>query len=410
MYNSNRFQTGTALLLALGLTTSAIAPLVVAAPASAQTTFSDVSANYWASGFIQELATRGVIKGFPDGSFRPNDPVTRAQFAAMVRQAFNATQVRNSTSFVDVPTDYWAYSAIQEAYTTGFMTGYPGSIFNPNQSIPRAQVLVSLTSGLKYTSTTSASTVLQVYNDANEIPGYATESIAAATERQLVVNYPDVKYLNPNQTATRAEVAAFIYQALSSTGSASALTSPYIVGQAPQPTQVRIPSGTVIPVKYTKAAKILLAQNEPKPTPLTLTVAQNIVTSKGVVLIPAGSEVVGELRIVQGGAQFVASELVLASGQRYPLGATSEVVTTTETIRKGASLGTVLKDTALGAAAAAGISAVTGDRAIATEEVLAGAGVGALLGLFLGRDKVDLISIRPDTDLSLTLSQDLVLR
>jgi hypothetical protein len=409
MYHSNRLQAGTALMLALGLTTSAIAPLVMAAPASAQTTFSDVSTNYWASGFIQELSNRGVIKGFPDGSFRPNDPVTRAQFAAMVRQAFNVTEVRNSTSFVDVPTDYWAYSAIQEAYTTGFMSGYPGSIFNPNQSIPRAQVLVSLTSGLKYTSTNNTSTVLQVYNDANDIPNYATGSIAAATERRLVVNYPDVKYLNPNQTATRAEVAAFIYQALSSTGNVSAIASPYIVGQAPQSTQVRIPSGTVIPVKYTKD-KILLAPNEPEPTPLTLTVAQNIVTSGGVVLIPAGSEVVGQLRIVQGGAQFVASELVLANGQRYSLNAASEVVTTTETIRKGASLGTVLKDTALGAAAAAGIAAVTGDRAIATEEVLAGAGVGALIGLFLGRDKVDLISIRPDTDLSLTLSQDLVLR
>jgi hypothetical protein len=115
------------------------------------------------------------------------------------------------------------------------------------------------------------------------------------------------------------------------------------------------------------------------------------------------------LRTVSGGAQFFASELVFANGQRKAINATSKVVTTTEKIDKGVNVGGLLQNAALGAAAAAAISAVTGDRAIATEEVLGGAGVGALIGLFLGRNSVTLASVNPNTDLAVTLNSDLLL-
>ncbi len=68
-----------------------------------------------------------------------------------------------------------------------------------------------------------------------------------------------------------------------------------------------------------------------------------------------------------------------------------------------------MRNAALGAAAAAAIAAVTGDRAIATEEVLGGAGIATLLGLFLGRDSVTLASVNPNTDLAITLNSYLLL-
>lgn len=58
-----------------------------AAQLAQATTFPDIQ-GHWAQSFIQSLAARGVIRGFPDGTFRPDEPVTRAQFAAMIRQAF----------------------------------------------------------------------------------------------------------------------------------------------------------------------------------------------------------------------------------------------------------------------------------------------------------------------------------
>jgi hypothetical protein len=387
---------------------------VVAAPSFAQsTTFSDVSNNYWARDFIAALAQRDIIAGFPDGTFRPDAPVTRAQFAAMLRKAnqeFKKGTLRNSTSFVDVPSTYWASSAIDDAYTTGFLAGYPGNIFRPEQNIPREQVLVSLANGLNYSATQSTSTLLSYYNDASNISNYARDPIAAATEKRMVVNYPNVRTLNPVRNATRAEVAAFIYQALVNEGDAQAISSDFIVNPTPVATNVTIPAGTTIPVKYEKD-KILVTKDE--TVPLTVTVDRNITTSDGRTIIPAGSQVVGELRPVkdQGGSQFVAQKLVI-NGQETPINASSDVITTTETVRKGVNVGGLVKNAALGTAAAAAISAVTGDRAIATEELLIGGGAGVVLSLiqnFLGRNSVDLIAIQPNTDLNLKLLSPLTL-
>jgi hypothetical protein len=410
MSYTNSWKSGTAVLIALGLTAGNIAPLVVTAPASAQTAFPDVPAGYWAANFIQALVSRGVIAGFAeDGTFRPEDPVTRAQFAAMVNKAFNRSPIRGSISFVDVPAGYWATAAIQKAYTTGFLAGYPGNVFRPDERIPRAQVLVSLANGLTYASTSPVDPLLAgTYSDADQIPSYARASIAAATERRLVVDHPDLRFLNPNQVATRAEVAAFIYQALVSEGQVAAIPSPYIVGGA-STLGVKIPAGTTIPVRYDQAQKILLAKNETQPTPLTLKVAQNIVDSQGRVLIPAGSDVVGQLQTVQTGAQFTASELVLPNGRRLPISATSEVITKTEKVSRGLNTTNIIIGTVVGAGAGAGVAGVTGDRSIDAWKVLTGAAAGAILGTLSGKNYADLIVINPNTDLTLTLSSDLVL-
>ena len=168
MSNQNRWKSKCAVFMALGVTAATVAPLVATAPAQAQTSFYDVSSNYWAAPFIQELAQRGVIAGFPDGSFRPDAPVTRSQYAAMLRKAFNKRQERQGINFVDVSRNYWAYNAIQEAYTTGFLSGYPGRVFRPTQNIPREQVLVSLSNGLDYVANNPQST-LGYYNDAYNI-------------------------------------------------------------------------------------------------------------------------------------------------------------------------------------------------------------------------------------------------
>jgi len=412
MSNFQHWQSGTAAFLAFGLTVGAVAPLVTAAPSFAQTTnFSDVSSTYWAQNFIAQLSQRNIIAGFPDGTFKPDAPVTRAQFAAMLlkaNQQFKKSSIRSATSFVDVQSNYWAASAIQAAYTTGFLAGYPGNIFKPEQNIPREQVLVSLANGLNYTSSSAVSTVLGYYNDASNISNFAQSPIAAATQNRLVVNYPILKTLNPLRNATRAEVAAFIYQALVKEGDAQPIASQYIVDTTPVATNVTIPAGTSIPVKYVKD-KILVTKDE--TVPVTLTVAANITTSDGRVLIPAGSEISGELRPAEGGSQFVAQTLSMG-GQQMSINAMSDVITKTETVSKGINVGNVVKDAALGTAAAAAISAVTGDRTITVGKLLLGAGAGALVNLiqtFLGRNSVDLISIEPNTDLNLKLGSPLMI-
>ena len=77
--------------------------------------------------------------------------------------------------------------------------------------------------------TTNNPGIVSVYSDAVQIPNWAQNSVAAATARQLVVNYPTASQLNPSRQATRAEVAAFVYQALVNAGQAQAIPSPYVV-------------------------------------------------------------------------------------------------------------------------------------------------------------------------------------
>ena len=189
--------------------------------------FKDLPAGYWAKTYIEALASKNIIAGFPDGSFKPNEPVTRAQFAAIIAKAFQPPAKNANKEFPDVKSNFWAYEVIQSASNGGFVSGYPDGTFKPQQQIPRVQVLVSLANGLGLNADNQ--NVLSIYSDASQIPQYATNSVAAATARQLVVNYPTLKQLNPNQQATRADVAAFVYQAMVNAGRAQAIPSPYLV-------------------------------------------------------------------------------------------------------------------------------------------------------------------------------------
>ncbi|WP_242065565.1 DUF1565 domain-containing protein [Trichocoleus sp. FACHB-262] len=189
--------------------------------------FKDVQ-GHWAQAFIEALAARNIISGFPDGTYRPSTPVTRAQFAAIINKAFTPSAQRSSINFVDVGQSFWGYQAIQTAYRGGFLAGYPGGVFLPDQQIPRVQVLVSLANGLGY-SATNTSALNRYYTDAAQIPSYAIAPVTAATQRSIVINYPTLNQLSPNREATRAEVAAFVYQALVNAGKVDPITSPYVV-------------------------------------------------------------------------------------------------------------------------------------------------------------------------------------
>lgn len=328
--------------LACGVSLSAIAPIFSALSASAQANFSDVSLGYWARPFIEKLAEENVIKGFPDGTFKPDQPVTRAQFAAIVRQAFDRESTRQYRGFADVPTNHWAQPAIGKAYSTRFMSGYPGNLFQPNQRIPKVQALVSLASGLELEPDAPTDEVLATFRDAADIPGYADKGVTAATEAGLVVNYPNANFLNPNQQATRAEIAAFVYQALVDQGDldpipGKARANNYIVKldgttspegpSTPLNTGSIIASGSKIPVRYPGPNKVNLIVAPGETVDTKLEVAEDIVNTAGTVLIPKGSLIEGTLVPVNvgttPGTQFVAKTLKVGT-RSYDIRANSD--------------------------------------------------------------------------------------
>ena len=192
--------------------------------------FTDVPVKHWARDFIAELADKQIIKG-SEGRFRPDAPVTRGELAAMLSLAFKKPNIREAVELKDVTPDEWVHSYILDVYQRGFFDLEPGNVVNPNKNVSRLDVLVALAKGLNYSPGGSPPNVLRVYSDASNIPSNLRNLVAAATEQGLVVNYPDVKVLNPERVATRAEVAALIYQGMVSTGEAVDIFSPYVVGE-----------------------------------------------------------------------------------------------------------------------------------------------------------------------------------
>jgi S-layer homology domain len=185
----------------------------------AQVTLSDTSGS-WAEPFIQALAQRGIVVGYPDGTYRPDQLVTRAEFAAMLNKAFALESTRADKTFTDVPPNYWAASAISRAYQAGFIAGYPNNTFAPNQNILRIDSLVSLVNGSKLRPEGTAINIDELFTDAGQVPGYGREALVAGTQKCVAVSvsYPSGKTFNPSVAATRADVAAFVHQVLVATG------------------------------------------------------------------------------------------------------------------------------------------------------------------------------------------------
>ncbi|MBT9310604.1 S-layer homology domain-containing protein [Leptothoe kymatousa] len=190
--------------------------------------FRDVM-GHWGAPFINAMAKAELVKGFFDGSFRPDALVTRAQFAALVMATFPSTgdNQRRFKAFRDVASNFWARKVIYQAQAQGFIAGFPDGTFRPNDPMTRVQALVALMSGLRFGQ--GQASELGVYDDRAQVPTYAVEEVAIATRRSIVVNHPDVSKLRPMQPITRAETTALVHQCLVNLGRMQPPNSPFIV-------------------------------------------------------------------------------------------------------------------------------------------------------------------------------------
>ena len=110
----------------------------MAADQTYSNTFSDVAKSHWAANYIGYMQQFGIITGYADGSFRPDASVTRAEFAAIASRFERLTD--GTKSFSDVPSSHWAAKYINFAATRGWVNGYADGTFRPNNSITRAEV------------------------------------------------------------------------------------------------------------------------------------------------------------------------------------------------------------------------------------------------------------------------------
>ena len=187
--------------------------------------FSDI-VGHWAEPFIRALVSMNLTQGFADGTYQPDQAMSRAQYTALIAAAFNPPAKRPSPEFTDIAKDFWAANAIEVAARGGFVGGFSDRTFRPTQNVQRLQVIVSLVNGLGLVASDQKTLT---YIDQEKIPEYARTAVTIATQQKIIVNYPDPNLLAPTREATRAEVAAMVYQALVTSQRTKVINSPYIV-------------------------------------------------------------------------------------------------------------------------------------------------------------------------------------
>ncbi|MGF1458820.1 MAG: family 10 glycosylhydrolase [Leptolyngbyaceae cyanobacterium] len=187
---------------------------------------------HWAEPCIEYLLNKGVFSGYRDGTFRPEQAITRAEFSAIVSHAFNPQARRPGKQFLDLLSSHWAWRAVDQVYRAEWLSGFTDGTFGPNQLMPRVQVLVALASGLELVSLYPAIALVKAtFADAPKIPNYAIAGVAAALEHDLVVNFPQRDRLRPLDATTRAEAAAFVYQALVLQRGVPTVLPPHLIAQ-----------------------------------------------------------------------------------------------------------------------------------------------------------------------------------
>jgi hypothetical protein len=177
-----------------------------ASPATAA--FPDVPAGYWAYAAIQPLVKAGVVNGFPDGMFRPDQAVSRAQFVKMLDLVLGLQPAGGQTPFADVPPSAWYAPYVAAAVQAGIVEGLTPTSFGPDDPVTREQLAVLLARALKLTQAATLH-----FTDNALIDAWATGGVEEAVAAGYINGFPDGSF-RPLATATRAQAATVLARVL----------------------------------------------------------------------------------------------------------------------------------------------------------------------------------------------------
>ncbi|MGI6307778.1 MAG: S-layer homology domain-containing protein [Dethiobacteria bacterium] len=164
-------------------------------------------AGHWAEANIKALVVKDAITGYPDQTFKPNNNITRAEFATVLVKAFEL-ESKTGKVFNDTA-GHWAKDAIATAAGHGIVNGYSDTTFGPNDNITREQMAVMIVKAAQLAETTD----VPAFNDCSKIADWAQQAVAAASASGIINGYPDNTF-RPQGQATRAEAATVIVKAL----------------------------------------------------------------------------------------------------------------------------------------------------------------------------------------------------
>ncbi|MFS0726540.1 S-layer homology domain-containing protein [Paenibacillus sp. 1P07SE] len=178
------------------------------------TSFRDVQ-HHWAEQHILRAVEMGWIHGFPDGTFKPQDPVTRAEFTTMLARALQlAPRLDEGIGYADgdqIPA--YAREAVSQATAAHIVQGFEDRTFRPHQRITRSEITVMIMRAPGMHELEGAGTTPVPFRDAHEIQAWAYPAVRSATELGIVQGRSNLMFVPKGET-TRAEAVTLILRLL----------------------------------------------------------------------------------------------------------------------------------------------------------------------------------------------------
>lgn len=173
--------------------------------------FRDVTSTHWAFASVERAAELGLVTGYSDGTFRPDTPVTRAQFVLMLWRMCSKPAAAKAASFADASAD-WYQDALSWAVEKGYVNGLSDTRFGPDAPITRQQamaILFRLNGGQSGTELTLTGIYEQTFADSTTIAAWAKDATWWAVYHELVSGVGGSR-IAPEANASRAQIAAIL--------------------------------------------------------------------------------------------------------------------------------------------------------------------------------------------------------
>ncbi|MEG1497605.1 MAG: S-layer homology domain-containing protein, partial [Clostridiales bacterium] len=174
--------------------------------------FPDLEPNAWYVPYVEALSLDGIINGYEDGTFKPESDINRAEFAKMMAKWAPAATTKVEKTFPDVNTDDWFYKDVTYMATNGYLKGYEDNSFRPYAKITRAEIAQMIYNIKGFKATTKA----DIFTDVKAGEWY-TDAVNTLAVEKYLAGYAEADgtfTFRPNNDATRAESAKFVYMAM----------------------------------------------------------------------------------------------------------------------------------------------------------------------------------------------------